>query len=238
MSGWYDTGYGGKVQESNRGDKVFRFWMRDGDEGEITFVDDDSRPHLFEVPELDDKDEPVLDKEGEPVLREVKLDLPLVYSEHQLHLDGHWRNWFTCLKPLGMACPICAGGDNPAQCAAFTIIDHREWTDKQGNKHKDELKLYIVKTSSPTYKLVQKLSTRKKGLRGVRVEVSRVGAQSANVGNSFDFLDKVELPDTMVPINYLVELKPRKAAALAKLIGGVADSAAADEDKAESIPWQ
>ena len=34
-------------------------------------------------------------------------DTPIIW-EHNLQLNGSWRNWFTCVEPLGMKCPACA----------------------------------------------------------------------------------------------------------------------------------
>ena len=39
-------------------------------------------------------------------------DNPPIIEEHQLQIDGDWKNWFTCLRMVGEVCPICARYSN------------------------------------------------------------------------------------------------------------------------------
>ena len=141
---------------------VNRFWMPKDAETTVTFLDGD------------------IDEDG-------MLDIP-TYLEHQLNLDGSWQNWFACTSETE-PCPICEGDDNPTLVGVLTIIDHTEWESKKdGSKHKDEKKLFVCKRQ--TIKQLQKIATKRDGLKGITFEVSRVGEKAASVGDMFDFVQK------------------------------------------------
>ena len=141
---------------------VHRFWMPKDAETTITFLDGN------------------LDDDG-------MLDIP-TYLEHQLNLDGSWRNWFACTGETE-PCPICEGGDSPSLVGVLTILDHTEWESKKdGTKHKDEKKLFVAKRH--TIKQLQKIASKRDGLRGITFDVSRIGEKAASVGDMFDFIQK------------------------------------------------
>lgn len=171
-------------------DFVYRFWMPKGAEQHITFVDPDVHPGGFK--------------------------LPFVFMEHQLFLNNSWKNWFTC---LGKTCPLCKGGEKPYLAAAYTIIDHNEWKDRNGAVHKDEQKLFIAK--SKVYKVLQKARAKKKGLRGWKVEVTRTDDKSPNTGDQFDFEDRTDLPEAAQPPDYRELFKPKTVEELMAVVGDV-----------------
>lgn len=195
-----------------------RFWIPDGGETRITFLDG----------ELDD----------EGLLSTVS------YWEHQLKMNGHFRNWFPCTQ-IEEPCPICEGGEaTPSLVSVFTIIDHSEWKDKNGNTHKNEKSLFVCKRE--TFKRLQKIAAKRGGLAGITFEVSRTGDKSPNVGDSFDYEEKStpkELmekyglsKDEVTPYDYEKVIEYRDAKALRKLGFGLSDSAigASDGDALET----
>lgn len=220
---WARTGYDSNIPAQHSND-LWRFYLPLKQSAEITFLDDDTKPREFEY-------------EG----KTYKMELPLLFQEHQLLLNGSWKNWFTC---LGKDCPLCAAGEKASDIAVFTIIDHSEWkSNTSGRVYKDQMKLYVVKTNTMTYDLIKEISNDNGGLRGVRVRVKRLGENtSPNVGNNFKELE-VYGPDDMVPYqhkvgdkdmeeaklsdivlpNYLELFAPKKKEEIAKVIGAVAD---------------
>lgn len=113
-------------------------------------------------------------------------DNPPVYDEHNLQINGSWKNWFTCKKQFGEECSICEGGTYAYTAGAYTILDGSEWTDKKGAVHKDEKKLYIAKMD--TLKKLKQISAKRGGLRGCVFEVTRTdGDKSPGTGDMFDF---------------------------------------------------
>lgn len=152
-----------KVQKliDARKDEIQRHWMAPDDEHVITFLSGIVEGGIF-------------------------VDVPMWY-EHQLYLDGNWRNWFVCVNEEE-PCPICEGGDQSKLVAGFTIIDHTPFTTKDGKVYKDNIKILVCKAGS--LKILQKLAIKRKGLQGCTFDVSRTADDAANVGDMFDFSEK------------------------------------------------
>ncbi len=192
-------------KQQGRGKFVRRYWLPVGVENSITFVDGPSHPAGYK--------------------------LPFVCLEHQLYLSGHWRNWLTCLSRMTdeqgnkVICPICESGAAPYLAGAYTVIDHNEWTDKQGVNHKDELRLFIVK--GKVLKILKRAAAKRNGLRGWKVDVSRADNFSPSTGDTFDFTERVELPKDIQPFDYREVLKPKSESELRRIVGVVYEE---DED--------
>jgi hypothetical protein len=113
----------------------------------------------------------------------------VAWWEHQCKINGDWRNWFPCTAEMGEPCPICAEGASPSWVAAFTVIDHSEWTSKQSGKtYKNQRKLFVCKRD--TFRTLQLIAKKRGGLAHCTFDVSRSGEKSENVGNLFDFTEK------------------------------------------------
>jgi len=127
-------------------------------------------------------------------------------------------------------CPFCHNGDKASFVAAFTIIDHQEYTIKKGNRQgqvvKDERKLYIAKRQ--TIGKLQKIAAKAGGLRGVHVTVSRSTKDAAQVGDMFILDEKFDEDELMekygkgdatnvAPAVYEEEVVYRDAGQLAKM---------------------
>lgn len=210
---WYGGGFGNETpaeQQRKTGDKVFRFWMKPGSDTQITVVDS-----------------AVLNLIPPGETQAAKVPAPFIYFEYNLNINGSWKNWFT--KPLvvvnGKVSPtelheddlLGRAGQRASECAVLTVIDHTQWKDRNGNLHKDELKLYVMKTASDTYAAMMKLAGKFDGnLRGLKLDVSRPNdPKSPSVGSVLQPADfaqpKVSLADDVQPFNYLVELAPPSA---------------------------
>ncbi len=141
---------------------LWRFWLEKGESALVTFVDG-------------------------PLTPQGILDC-FMYREHQIYMNGKWTNWFVCTSEVE-PCPICEGGDEPSLVGVFTVIDHREVKGKKG-VYKDVPKLFVAKRG--TIKQLQALATApgRNGLAGCTFNISRLGEQAANVGDTFDFQQK------------------------------------------------
>lgn len=150
-------------RKEEKENEIRRFWLKRGAERRITFLDGD------------------LNDEGE-------LNMTMYY-EHNLYMNGHWRNFFVCTGNDDEPCPICEEGKTPALVAAFTVIDHTKFKDREGVVHKDVVSLLIAKRA--TQKLLEMQAVKRKGLAGVTFDVGRVDEdQSAAVGSVFDYVTK------------------------------------------------
>lgn len=147
--------------------QVRRYWMPPDKENQITFLDGE------------------LDSDG--MLEATS------YWEHNLKLNGHWRNWFPCTQ-VQEPCPICDGGDsNAALVSVFTVIDHGQYTDGKGVKHQHEIRLFACKRE--VFRRLQKIAAKRGGLKGCTFDVSRVNDKSAGCGDVFEFVEKQSIAD-------------------------------------------
>ena len=190
--------------------KLWRFWVAEGTEGKITFIDGN-------------------------LTADNTLDFWLYY-EHNLMLNGEWGNTFVCTKEVE-PCPICAAGDSPSLVGAFTVIDHSEYKSKKGDIYKDTQKLFVAKQG--TLRQLQIIAVKRGGLAGCTFDVMRTGDKSPSVGNMFDFVEKQDIdvlkkkytkvdPETkktvtiFVPANYEKECAFLSAAELRETIPSLA----------------
>ena len=178
-----------QAEERKKNPQARRFWMPEEAETQITFLDGN-------------------------LMEEGGLLDAVSFWEHQVKLNGNFQNWFPCTKDDD-ACPICADGEKPSLVTLFTVIDHGSYEDKNGNLHQNEIKMYACKRL--TFKMLQKMATKRDGLAGAKFDVSRTGDKAANVGSNFEFVDKTPLdkiagkygldPDVVKPIEYSEAIK-------------------------------
>jgi hypothetical protein len=115
-----------------------------------------------------------------------------VYYEHNLYLNGHWRNFYVCTGSEDEPCPICEEGKTPSMVAAFTVIDHTPYTDREGKEHKDQKMLLVAKRT--TQQVLEAVAVKRGGLAGVTFDIMRVDEdQSPAVGSMFDFIEKHDI---------------------------------------------
>jgi len=182
---WYNND-AGFVQNSPK-KYTKRFWMPNNTDRLITFVDN-----------------PIEDFAG------VQVQTPFKYNEYQVQLNGSWKNWFT--QPIDPSQDVLKElGYKASKVAVLTVIDHAEWTDRNGTVHKDELALYVVKRSQPIWAQLEKIIAREGSLSGKTFRVHRMGDKSPGSGS---MLEKYEQnfnlnPELHKPFNYLEILKPK-----------------------------
>lgn len=172
------------------------------------------------------------------------LDIPFA-REHTVKKDGNWQN-IICTEDAEGYCPICAASEDstPALVGYLSVLDHTEYTDKQGNQHSMTKRLFVAKRS--TLQLLTKMAEKRGGLTGITFDVSRTGDREPAVGNVFDFIQKDDLEEMrqengwkaedIVPLNYDEELSYYTADQLAemgfgpKMNGPGSQSSSIDED--------
>lgn len=174
-------------------------------------------------------------------------DEPPIIEEHQLKIDGDWRNWFTCLRMVGDACPICdkMAKNKPYTAGFYTVIDMTEWTDSKDKTHKNELKLFVAKFK--TLQVLRRLSSKRGSLAGCVFEVFRSSSDAPNTGDVFEFERKLskaeilELNKDAKPFDYATILEPRSAAEIMGTLKKAAqrsnDQDNADSSEDEDIQW-
>tara|TARA_B100000965_G_scaffold405349_1_gene439088 strand:+ start:37079 stop:37870 length:792 start_codon:yes stop_codon:yes gene_type:complete len=182
---WYNNDAGFVQNQPKKYTK--RFWMPNNTDRLITFIDT-----------------PIVEFDG------VKIQTPFKYNEYQIQLNGSWKNWFT--QPIDPSQDVLKEmGYKASKVAVLTVIDHAEWTDRNGAVHKDELSLYVVKRSQPIWAQLEKIIAREGDLSGKTFRVHRMGDKSPGSGS---MLEKYEQnfpldPNVHKPFNYLELLKPK-----------------------------
>lgn len=182
---------------------------------------------------------------------EGTLDNP-VYYEHNIKVGSDYKTFVSCCDEE--VDPLQEAGQEPYLAQAFTIIDHTEYTDKEGKVHKHRKKLLVAKRRS--MKQLQKLATRQGGLKGCTFIVTRTGDKAVNIGDMYDFDSKStmkelkealvedgvkeeDVADLVSPADYEAELTYYTADELVKL--GYAErsktisSREADAEAAEEV---
>ena len=218
---WFSTGFDGLDEEessSSGGSKQRRFWMKEGKETRVIFID------------------------GVPNYR---------FHEHQLPLDGDFRNWFTCLKDLDPeGCSLCdyaaAHLDKQGKpthgrylVGMFNVIDRTEWTDGDGNTHKDEVKILPVNITM--LKRFKKRAERYGGsLAGREFIVSRSSKKMANIGDDWEHVGGVDLSKFKYePFDIKEVCAPKSHADLMKVVKalGVDEAGPTQNDSDENIQF-
>ena len=146
---------------------------------------------------------------------------PVIY-EHQPPIGQgkrRWLNWFPCLEPLGVPCPLCQWADSHDRSGArykgmfFTVVDLTQWVDQQGKQHTMTKKLLVAKRDTKE-KIERKYMSRVEaggGLRGAMFTTFRGSSdKSAAVGDDFEFIQMCDLsqlpPEMQEPFDVAEEL--------------------------------
>ncbi len=167
--------------------------------------------------------------------------------EHNLHLDGKWFNFFTCLGHTGN-CPVCDSGDKPSYVLIGEGICHKKWTDKDGNERKNQRMLIVLKGKA--LEVFQRRMEKLKGnVKFCCFEFTRgTGSTECSTGEDIEFIKRLDAatikklcPADKKPKEYfkLTDLpkmfKPKDAKALRAVVGaddpfGGDDDASDDDD--------
>lgn len=156
--------------------------------------------------------------------------VPFKFWEHQVPINGNFRNWFTCLRDLDEnGCPLCdhaekhRDANNKAShgrylVGMFNVIDRSKWVDKEGKEHKDEVKILPVKVMM--LKRFKKRAERYGGsLEGHEFIVSRTSKKVANIGDDWEHVGEVDLKEFKVEkFDFKELLKPSSHADLLKIV--------------------
>jgi len=146
---------------------------------------------------------------------------PIIY-EHQMRIGsskGAYRNWATCLKPLGGPCALCdyAEANNNGKRYKgmfFTVIDCSEYKSKKTGETVSHQKRLMCCKKGVVETLTRKFNTLReegKGLRGAMFTVYRKAEdKSPSTGEEFDYIKHVDLSagEDTEEYNYAELLKP------------------------------
>ena len=210
--------------------KIHRFRVPEGESKEFTFLDGATIDLTLDGDIHKDVPTPIrLSEYRVTVPKNFMSNLPSsLQGSAQILLDrlgfkaGSWSNFSTLPAPDAQD-PL-RDHERPSNIVVFSVIDHSSWTSPQGKTYVNQKRLFVAKRNSPAWGILQRQMERmsKKGFdsfRGCRFETSRHGDKSPAVGNSFDFIDRVEdLESLEQPYDYGQVLAPKEHADLVKLL--------------------
>lgn len=125
-----------------------------------------------------------LDGEVDPATGELAPN-PSRY-EHNIQMNGSWRNWFNCVEE-DQPCPICAKGNDykPSYVTYFTVMNHTPYHSKKQNKEVVNNK-YLYACKIATLRQLGFIAKQQTTLKGLTLDVARLDSLSANVGSMFN----------------------------------------------------
>lgn len=178
--------------------------------------------------------------ENETSAKITFLDSPEFFlPEHNLKLGGKYFNFYTCLGEKD-TCPACEDGSNPSFVVVGSIINHRPWTDRDGNEHKLQKMLFVAKGKARE-RIVNQIKKRDGGLKWCVYEATRGSSQTeCSTGEEFEYLGRLskekvkklipdgEDKDFLEPFDYEKIFAPKDAGELRKILGMEAPMGSSD----------
>jgi hypothetical protein len=161
------------------------------------------------------------------------------YREHNLQLGGKWGNYFTCLMDFD-TCPLDTIG-NSSYVVAGSVIDHREWEDKKGEKHKNQKRMVVFKGKARE-NIIRQIEKKGDDLKYWVYEFSRGSSNTeAATGENFEpvkqltkdqmknFIPKGETLKWLEEFDYAKILEPKSPEELRKIAGQAPPTGSAEE---------
>jgi hypothetical protein len=147
------------------------------------------------------------------------------------------KGWFTC---AGDDCPLCEQGNKATNHFVFNVLDTREWTDKKGETHSDEVKIWRV--GIRLLRLLGKKTAKYGPINTYDITVSRLGG-GTNTTYDIDVEAKTLDTEAVLPEGqelYDLEevLAPKSRAELISVATGATPDDDNDEDDDDGgVPW-
>jgi hypothetical protein len=166
-------------------------------------------------------------------------------DDEPFNIRDHWvkgKGSFTCIQGVGEEnCPLCEAGNSAGNHFVFNVLDPREYTDKKGGKHQNEVKIFRVGVT--LFRVLRKKSVRYGPLSQLDITISKLGS-----GKSVSYDVEVEkregpikLPEGQEPYNLEETLAPKSRQELLNILNNVSSGVStfdADDDDDQEIDWK
>jgi len=171
-------------------------------------------------------------------------------KEHNLQIDGKWGNHYTCTQDRE-PCEVCQQRNDRAGLVGFwSIIDTRKYR-RQSDGEISHFRKSLFPAKSTTIELIEELAKEKGNLRGVVVEMRRIGDKEPAVGSQVKYLGRISEaklkkmfgqgengPEMITKYDYMEKLAPPESAELVDAgvvtAGSVGDDADVEYDDDDS----
>ena len=173
-----------------------------------------------------------------------------ILDEDSINIRAHFVNgkgWFTCIQGVGDEnCPLCEMAGQKGSLVGkaqnqfvFNVFDPKEFTDKKGEIHKDQVKIWRVGIT------LLRVLNKKRGKYGPYptwvMEISKMGSGQSTAWNiEVEKSDKkFTLPEGQELYDLEEVLAPKTRAELIAAMNNVpVSSASDDDDDEEEIDWK
>lgn len=92
------------------------------------------------------------------------------------------KGWYTCIQGLGEEdCPLCEMGNKATNHFVFNVLDPREYTDKKGTTHRNQVKIWRVGIT--LLQVLEKKRNKFGDYTTLDLEVSKMGSGQATAYN-------------------------------------------------------
>ena len=151
-------------------------------------------------------------------------DNPACVYEHNPRINGHWRNWFTCLQNVedDVVCCRKLGPETRYLAGYLTVVDCSKWVDKKGKEHQFDIKL--VQGKIKTLKRWQRKKSEHDTLEGALFKVTREDGKSPSCGDEWSFQRLADTDKLFEHVKYK-----------GKLLSELWAEAEQDEEKMENL---
>lgn len=167
-----------------------------------------------------------------------------ILDDEPINIRDHFvkgKGWFTCIQGIGDDnCPLCESGNKATNHFVFNVLDPTEYTDKNGNTHKNQVKIWRLGIT--LLRVLDKKRAKYGPLTTLAVEISKMGQGQQT---SYDIevekaAKEVKLPEGEEPYDLLEVLKPKSRQELINIMNGVTSAPAEgdDDEDDEDIDWK
>jgi hypothetical protein len=168
------------------------------------------------------------------------------YLEHGIK-QGKSFSTYTCRKSKKHECPLCDSGNRNYAVAAYTVINHTGYTNKEGKKIQNIKQLLLCKNKVNTKLLRKKQEDAEGSLKNAVFVFHRDQQKESSVGEDITFkkhltekelravlqksgMDAKQIEEALTPFNYPEIFAPRSEEELRRIAGIAPPAGRGDED--------
>jgi hypothetical protein len=160
-----------------------------------------------------------------------------IVDEDSFNIRDHFvqgKGFFTCIQGIGEEnCPLCESGIKATNHFVFNVVDHREYTDKKGVTHKDQVKIWRLGIT--LLRVLEKKRSRHGAYPTLDVEISKMG-QGQSTAYDIEVekrAKKFVLPEGAELYDMEKVLAPKSRKELLAILNGTAPATSTDTDEEE-----